>query len=187
MYSKRILILKFTHVSKRLDSVRVTQYIISCWAHFFHAIVNRNEKLSGDGKGAAIHSQGTSGVFLVFSNFLRNIALRDGGALHVEGSVSMNSCTLQDNTALEGSGGALFAVGGSASVSIRRSSFEGNSALELGPAIFSGSGTIFDVSRSNGCGNVASTGECDGVYSEITGTCADFRSTCNNPSQGQFT
>jgi len=109
-----------------------------------------------EGRGAAIHSNGTSSVSLVQDTFRENIAQGDGGALYITGSASITNSVLEDNSALKGSGGAVF-VTEQSNVSIRRSSFEGNSALEQGPAIFSESGAIYNAAENDGCGDMAFT------------------------------
>ena len=133
-----------------------------------------------------MYSNGKSVVYLKFCKILENIAQGDGGALYVEGRVDIISSILQDNQTESGRGGALF-VGKRSSLSVRQSNFEGNHAWELGPAIFldlDGSSNIFE---NNGCGNTASSGDCNGVYAESTGICTSFESTCTSPSEGQFT
>jgi len=110
--------------------------------------------LNDDGRGAAVYSHATSSVSLAHDTFDGNSAQRDGGALYITGSASINSCLLENNSAIKGSGGALFATERS-NVSIRRSTFEGNSALELGPAVFSEAGAIYKAAENNGCDNVA--------------------------------
>jgi len=115
-----------------------------------------NSNMIEDGRGAAIYSNGTSSVSLANDTFCDNIAQGDGGALYITGSATIISCVLENNSALKGSGGAVF-VTEKSSVSIRRSSFEGNSALEQGEAIFSESGAIYNAAENDGCGDMAFT------------------------------
>lgn len=174
-------------VLKYCRFIKMTQCMPS---HRAHACVrckyNRNENLHEDGKGAAVYSPGISGIYLIYCQFLGNISERDGGALYIEGSISIENCSLEHNSALAGSGGALFAVEGS-SMNIQQSTFYGNSAVEVGPAVFLGTEVIYNTANNIGCGNMASTSECDGIYTESNGICADFGSMCKVSSEGQFT
>jgi len=115
-----------------------------------------NRNINEDGRGAAVYSHGTSSVSFVHDIFRGNIAQENGGALYITGSASINSCVLEDNSALEGSGGALF-VTEISSVSIRQSTFGGNDASEQGPAIYSESGAIYHAAENVGCDDMAST------------------------------
>lgn len=133
-----------------------------------------------DGSGGAIYSEVSSGLHLVESIFSGNKAAH-GGALYTKGSVNMDSCTLQNNIALTGKGGAFYGSGQS-SGAIRRSAFSGNEA-EQGPAVFKESGRYSSVRGNHGCGNMAPEGYCNGIYSD--GSCSDFRFTCDAPTAGK--
>jgi len=105
--------------------------------------------------------------------------------MYIKGSISIDSCSLENNLSLRGRGGALCAVEKS-SLSIQRSNFEGNSALRLGPAIYMESGGIYNGAGNDGCGNTASIDECDGLYRESKRECDNFKSICSAPSEGWF-
>eukprot|EP00978_Attheya_sp_CCMP212_P004028 scaffold8630_cov53-Attheya_sp.AAC.2 len=123
------------------------------------------------GNGGAIRGSGgeTSQIDLVWSRFSQNAAL-NGGAIYHSGTTTMIKCTFANNTASNGSGGAIFHGVGSKS-RVELSEFVNNTSNFFGPAIFDGSGAGDGTLKGNiACGNDS----CDGVFRFAESKCMPF-------------
>ncbi|MFN5946387.1 MAG: right-handed parallel beta-helix repeat-containing protein, partial [Phycisphaerae bacterium] len=86
--------------------------------------------------GGAMYVEGGAVAYLTNCSFVKNRAWTAGGAIHVRNNARLigDQCTFYGNTALAGSGGALFLQDNAAnpSVDIRNSVFVGNTAKGAG-------------------------------------------------------
>jgi len=121
------------------------------------------------GNGGAIRGSGASQIDLVWSRFSQNAAL-NGGAIYHSGTTTMIKCTFANNTASNGSGGAIFHGKWSKS-RVELSEFVNNTSNFFGPAIFDGSGAGDGTLKGNiACGNDS----CDGVFRFAESKCMPF-------------
>jgi hypothetical protein len=112
------------------------------------------------GHGACVSAPDISATNSTFSN---NSADGDGGCLFATGSLSVTGSTFNANASeLDGggytSGGALASGDNASQVTVDRSVFAGNTALNFGGAIWIGGSTVLDVSRTTFYGNGAFRG-----------------------------
>lgn len=117
-----------------------------------------------DGVGGAVSVDGAS-VTVTQSRLTGNTSTRDGGAIRIDGTVTIDSSTFTNNrTTTSGkNGGAVLATG---NVSVTSSEFVGNSSTQWGGAISTdGAATVADstfeantTSSSGGALRIATTG-----------------------------
>jgi len=138
---------------------------------------NKNE----GGSGGAIYNESGSGVLLYYSRIIWNSAADHGGGMYIKGQLRLLYSEINNNRAESGRGGAMLIASGSY-VRVQQCVFLGNIAQELGPAICSESAPYQGV-KNEGCGNIASTAECNGVYDVNSEFCTPFYNSCSSPSE----
>ena len=91
------------------------------------------DNLADDNQGGGLYA--TEDIIVKNAEFSGNVAMDDGGAMYAEGDVDASHCIFNNNSALDGGkGGAIYSNKGA---SVENSTFVGNFADGLGPAIFS--------------------------------------------------
>lgn len=180
-----------------LKGATATSIVVKTYGYFVGVDSTWEGNINSDGYGGAIYSESSSAVQIAGCTFFGNQASIDGGAMYLRGQVFIYESTISNNVAEGGRGGGIFgsnkvAEGGrgggiffadDVTATVMFSTFLENFA-DVGPAIFSEfSRSAIDIAQNEGCGNVATTIECEGEYDGDSDICNTFFTTCSPPTE----